>query len=772
MGFGHRRSTISENWLGNHNNDNIARFQRGRLVSFQNPSPAGKNHVVTNRWRWHLTFILATYVVLSIAYSLSSPLYEPTDELRHVRYVRHLIAHRSLPVQQQEAPRAQSHHPPLYYTMGALVSWWVPVTQDVYYEPPSNPHWTNRHWEVSDDNKNQYLHGPEERFPFQGITLLVYIVRWMTALLGAGAVWLTYRLGLEVFPDRPALAIGGTAIIAFNPQFIYLSGAVNNDIPATLCGAAVMLMCIRLIRRGPNLRSDVILGLLYGLALLTKFHLLALLVPIELAYAWVAWRERNWRVFLRANAVILSLTTFISGWWFWRNYQLYGDPTGIKKVNELWAGRPAGGNWWAIRQGLPYLWSSLWGRFGYGQLPLPQVIYRGLLIFCSLALAGYLLPQQNGASYPVMLLLGVTCLVFVTVVLYYIMIQPAGAMGRFLFPVLPAFALLLVGGLQRFFTKRMVWPMSIGVTVGMMALAIFTLVRVLAPAFNPPRALSKSEIESLPNPVHIQFGHLAQLMGYRISPTTIQPGETLNVTLYWQALNRTDRNHVVFVHLISEVGTMVAQRDSYPGLGRYPTINWEPGVTFADTYRVHVPETAYTPDRVVVQIGLYLPDGPRIVTKDGQDAVQLSTVEILPQPGDFPNSMHANFDNRIELVGYNLDRRTAHPGGTLHLTLYWRVLAQMEKDYQAFVHILGSQDQIWANSDSLLIADEVPSSQWEDGRIIKETRTLAVVDTTPVGFYDIEVGLHTPENGRLPVLAPGGHRLGSRVLLSKIRVID
>lgn len=728
--------------------------------------------MIAPRRPWPLIVILVAYVVLSIAYSLSSPLYEPTDELRHVRYVRHLIEYRALPVQHHDAPRAQSHHPPLYYTMGALVSWWVPVTQDVYYEPPSNPHWTNRHWEVSNDNKNQYLHGPEEHFPFQGITLLVYVVRWMTALLGAGAVWMTHRLGLEVFPDRPALAIGGAAILAFNPQFIYLSGAVNNDIPAALCGAAVILICIQLIRRGPNLRSDVMLGILYGLALLTKFHLLALLVPIELAYAWVAWRERNWRVFLRANAVILGLTAFIAGWWFWRNYQLYGDPTGIKKVNELWAGRPAEGNWWAIRQGLPYLWSSLWGRFGYGQLPLPQVIYRGLLIFCSLALGGYLLPQRNGASYPVMLLLGVTCLVFVAVILYYIMIQPAGAMGRFLFPALPAFAILLAGGLQRFFTQRLVWPMSIGVTAGMMALAIFTLVNVLAPAFATPRALSKPEIENVPNSVNFQFEHMARLIGYRISPTTLQPGETLNVTLYWQALNRTDFNHVVFVHLISEVGTMVAQRDTYPGLGRYPTTIWDPGVTFADTYRVHVPETAYAPDRATVQIGLYLPGGPRLVTRDGQNTVPLSTIEIRPRPGGFPNPMHANFGDKIALVGYTLNQRTAKPGEMLQLTLYWHALTSMEKDYQAFAHILGDDDQIWANSDILLTADGVPTSHWENEQITKEKYTLTLVPTTPSDFYDIEVGLHAPGSERLPVLAPDGHRLGSRVLLSKIRVVD
>ncbi|MBU0704212.1 MAG: glycosyltransferase family 39 protein, partial [Chloroflexi bacterium] len=298
--------------------------------------------------------VLIAYLALSLAYSLNSPLYEPTDELRHFRYVRHIAVYHSLPVQSADAPRAQSHHPPLYYMLGALVSGWVPIAQEVYYEPLVNPHWDGRVWEVSADNKNQYLHSDDvgqfgKLPPFHGVTLAVYLVRWMTALIGAGVVWLTYLVGRELFPDRPALAVGGAALVAFNPQFIYLSGAVNNDIPAALCGAAVLLVCVRMLRRGPSPRSDVALGLFYGLALLTKLHLLALLGLIELAYVLAAWRTRNWRAFLRSNLILLGLAAVISGWWFGRNLALYGDLTGMSKVNELWAGRSPAGNWWAVQ---------------------------------------------------------------------------------------------------------------------------------------------------------------------------------------------------------------------------------------------------------------------------------------------------------------------------------------------------------------------------------------------------------------------------------------
>lgn len=724
-----------------------------------------------------ILLILLAYLALSLAYSLNSPLYEPTDELRHFRYVRHIAAYHSLPVQSADAPRAQSHHPPLYYALGALVSGWVDVAQEVYYEPTVNPHWDDRVWEVSSDNKNQYLHSDDvgqfgKLPPFHGVVLAVYLVRWMTTLIGASVVWLTYLVGREVFPERPALAVGGAALVAFNPQFIYLSGAVNNDIPAALCGAAVLLMCVRMLRRGPSPRADVALGLLYGLSLLTKLHLLALLGLIELAYVLALWRTRNgsarltgtWRAFLRGNLIILGLAAVISGWWFGRNLALYGDLTGMSKVNELWAGRPPAGNWWAVQQGLPYLWSSLWGRFGYGQLPLPQIIYQSLLCLCALALSGYLIPRRDSLPARALAFLVAAVFIFTVVVCYYILIQPAGAMGRFLFPALPAFATLLMGGLGRFFPRRLTWAASLAVTLGMATLAVYALTGVLAPAFAHPRPLTESEIQAAPNPTNVELGGVARLLGYRVAPTIVEPGGTVEVTVYWQALARPDQNYVLFVHLLSDVGVMIAQRDTHPGLGSYPTTAWEPGVAFADTYRLHLPETAYAPDAGYVQVGLYLPGGPRLATKEGQDALRLAAVEIQPRPGEFPNPLDANFNDQIMLAGYDLNRRVARPGETIRLTLYWRPLASIDGNCRVFAHVLGVQDQVWADSDSPLTSEAVPA-----GQIIEDIRDLTVGLTTPPGFYDIEVGLHVGGD-RLPVVAEDGHWLGGRVLLSKIRV--
>ncbi len=713
--------------------------------------------------------ILTLYVSLAIAYSLASPLYEPTDELRHVRYVRHIAVYHELPVQQAEGPRAQSHHPPLYYALGALLTGWVKVEQDVYYEPPLNPYWGYHYWEVGQDNKNQYIHGVDERFPFRGIVLVVHLLRWMTVLMGLGVVWMTYRLGLAVCPDHPWVAVGAAGLVAFDPQFLYLSGAVNNDILAALVGAATLWACVRLVRTGPTRRADAVLGVLYGLALLTKLHLAALAPIIALAYLLAVWPARDGRALLRGGVTVAGLSVLIAGWWFWRNYALYGDPTGMRKVNELWAGRPASENWWAIRQGLPYLWSSLWGRFGYGQIPLPAAVYRGIGSGVLIALGGHLLPRRRMVSRGPLSLLVVTPLVFLAVVCYYILIQPAGAMGRFLFPALPAFALLLVLGSRRFLPARSSWGWVAAVvpTAGMLALALYALFGVLIPASTPPAPLTPTEVAAIPHPMAVRFDDLAHLRGYDVTPTTVRPGEVVSVTLYWEALARAPLDYAVFVHLLSDTDTMIAQRDTYPGLGRYPTTAWEPGDIFADTYRLSIPATAYAPDRGTVRVGLYLPDGPRLTTRDGQDTISLAVVEILPHPGPFPNPLDLNFADLFTLRGYALDRRVALPGETLRLTLYWEVRQPVTTDYRVFAHVLGVENQVWANSD---IWPTPPTTQWQAGVIITQTHDLTIGLTTPPDGYTLEIGIYEPESGRLPILAPDGHWLDNRALLGTIRV--
>ena len=80
------------------------------------------------------------------------------------------------------------------------------------------------------------------------------------------------------------------------------------------------------------------LALAFAFALMAKFNLAFALPLVELALLIAVWPIRDWRGFIKANLFIVLFVALIAGWWFVRNTQLYGEPTGVQRMNELWAG--------------------------------------------------------------------------------------------------------------------------------------------------------------------------------------------------------------------------------------------------------------------------------------------------------------------------------------------------------------------------------------------------------------------------------------------------
>lgn len=749
------------------------------------------------RQPWPLVMLLVFNVALSLAFSLVNPLYESTDELHNYRYTRYILAKGKLPELDPDQPRIQAHHPPLYYLLGAAATFWIKPDSAWDFEPAWNPYWGFHDWQVGADNKNHYLHGPEEAFPATGTPLAARVARWVNVILGALTVGVTYLTARRVFTKDDVLPWGAAAIVAFNPQFLYLSGAVNNDVAAGLAGSAIVLACVDQAGRPLTLGRAALMGLLLGLALNTKFNLVFMLAVIELAFVMAARRERSWKKWLVANLILLTVTLALSGWWFVRNQILYGEPTAIRRTNELWGGRDPQHSWGAALLELPYAWSSLWGRFGYGQIPMPAWIYIVILVVTVVAFIGLaaLLVRRivsrrgqgkagrtgelNDASPDLRAsaVLSFGVLVFAGMVFGYMLISTAGPMGRFFFPALPALATLIMLGLGQLVSKRHLAVLSSAVAVAMFALALYALVGILAPAYARPAPLTSQQVLSIPHRLDVTFDDRAKLLGYAVDRDTVRPGQQVAVTLYWQALAAMDENYAVFVHLINSAGALSAQRDTFPGLGNFPTSQWKPGDMFADTYRMDVGETAYAPDEAVVQVGLYLPNGPRLMAfkPDGQslgDTVNLSPVKLLPRVGEYPNSMRVNFGDSLALLGYDTNARAVQPGQTISVTLYWQALAPMKLDYSVFMHLTSTSGEIPVKNDGFPYTSPKRTHRWTTGQVMQEVRALAIPDYVLPGLYDIDMGVFSVDTGdRLPIVAPDGHYMGEEMTLVQVRVV-
>ncbi len=742
--------------------------------------------------------VVVAFVVLGLLYSVVNPLHEATDELRHYRFVRHIVQHRSLPVQGAMACSAQGHHPPLYYALAALATSTIDTGRDVCYEPPLNPFWAYRYWEVGRDNKNQYLHGLDEAFPWHGEALAAHIARAVNVLLGAGTVWLTWLIGLTIWPRRPALALGGMAFIAFNPMFLYMAGAINNDVIAALAGAAVTLACVRLLHdeQGLSRRWGVVFGLLYSFALLSKFNLAAILLLIGAAVTYVAWRKRQWRLWLEVNVLIGAVTALLAGWWFVRNQLLYGEPTGIERLTELWGVRNPVDSFWLAVSELPYAWTSLWGRFGYGQIPLPAAIYWGLGMVTAVALLGLLVgmfirgrsssPQanHNTAERPSLLLLGLNVLIFFGVIFNYLLISPAGPMGRFFFPALPSLSILIFYGLSRWVSgedassrraAQYLYPL---VYLGMAALSLVALFGYLAAAYARP--LSFAAADTPPNTTNIRFDTLVALRGYAFSPQVIHPGEPIHIELYWEVTGKPPGDYLLFVHLLDENGVMIAQRDTHPGLGNFPSSQWEPGDRFVESLDLYLPETAYTPANARLLVGFYVPNAYRLGVSDGRngrglgDAYELGAVRVEAADetsSGLPNPMEQRFEDKLTLAGYQYNQRALAPGEPLTITLYWEAQQVMTDDYIVQLRLLDEEGNVVANLEERPQGGGWPTTSWQPGEVITDPHTLLLDPSLAGANYQVQLALEETETEqRLNLVGEDGRWLDNRLYLSRVRI--
>ncbi|MCA9930969.1 MAG: glycosyltransferase family 39 protein [Anaerolineales bacterium] len=133
-------------------------------------------------------------------------------------------------------------------------------------------------------------------------------------------------------------------------------------------------------------------------------------------------------------------------------------------------------------------------------------------------------------------------------------------------------------------------------------------------------------------PLSVQFGEVAQLVGVTLPQTDVQASEPLSLTLYWESLaTGVEMSYTVFVHLVDENGRILAQHDAQPVNGQRPTSGWVEGEFITDDHVLAFHSTDFTGEAYLV-VGMYdAGDGTRLLSDDGTDAAQLPVrITVLP----------------------------------------------------------------------------------------------------------------------------------------------
>lgn len=734
-----------------------------------------------------LVALLAAFLVLSLALGVLNPAFESPDEIYHIEYVKYLKEQHSLPVMTL-GRLSEFHQGPLYYALGALVA--APVPMDDYdsLAARGNPFRSYRYWEPGVDNKNVFLHGPWDAMPYQGTVLALHLIRVLSTLLGLVTVYAVYRLARRAFDWSPVTALGACAFVAFNPVFLLITSSVHNEALTMALGALLLWQCVELVRGGPSPRRELVIGLLLGLDWMTKISTIFVIPAVALAVLIAALRApRRLQALLAGGTRVFGVAALVGGWFFVRNTIVYGEPTGVRQDLAVWTTWTATEALRALVAELPFMWTTFWGRFGHGEVALPDGVFSALALLCAPALLGLIVMTARAlaplrrrgrrldalvTAAPLLVMLFAAAGALLGMFGYYLQ-SPDGHAARYTFPGIAAIGTLLFAGWAALARAR-ANVVAVGIAALLGTLTAYSVFVVVPQAYAQPARLA-----SPPAGPGTRFGDVAEVLAMETDPAhgPLRPGDTLTVRLTWRALRRTPVDYAVYVHLIDDAGVIIAQRDTCPGLGRYPTTAWDPGAVWIDEYRVPIPETAYTPNAFRVNFGLYrYPDGERLpvaASAPGVPEVGTTAYRLEPRPDTpYPNPQQVNFDGKLLLHGYELSSRAVRPSDTITLTLYWSALAPGLDGYTVMAHVAGPGDAVYANGDGVPVGGMAPTPLWRPGEVISDTHVLRLSAGTPPGQYDVEIGWYNSQTiERLLILEPNGVRAHDAWLLSPVRVL-
>jgi len=260
------------------------------------------------------------------------------------------------------------------------------------------------------------------------------------------------------------------------------------------------------------------------------------------------------------------------------------------------------------------------------------------------------------------------------------------------------------------------------------------------------------------------------LLGYD-QPSFVRPNGQAALTLYWQRLREGNANYDIALRMVDEGGKVVWQENLPPFFGEYPTSRWGVGQIVQTSHDLIMPSDT---GEIGLLVGLSHDSGEMLPVRSRwlaplSEWCPLRPIQVRSTP--LAGDASVNFDNRILLLGYDLDRQQPGPGETLELALTWQSLQRMDEDYTVFVHILDEEQRIWGQEDIGPVHGTYPTSQWKEGEIIEDIHSVQLSYEAPPGEYQIEFGFYLLSTmSRLRVLDEEMTVVDDKVLIGGVTV--
>ncbi len=727
-----------------------------------------------------ITWLLLTFLAVGATYIINTPPFEAPDEYGHYAYVRYLAEERRLPplvVSDHEWLQGQMHQPPLYYLLGALLVGGLdtPEWQAAY---PRNP--LARLGDPSTPvHRNAVIHPGIPTEATRRTATALRVLRSFSLLCSAVTVWLAYCLVRLIAPERRWLALGSAAMVAFNPQFLFISASANNDVLVTMLASAVLYLSARVAYgRGRPLATPLGIGALVGLAALAKLSGLATIVLPAVAYLLLllSHDDRNvWQDFVGPVVLCVAMALLVSGGWFLRNAFTFSDALGMTHYAAVFAvhedNLSLATSLRIMREALP----SYWGVFGWLNVLMPFRYYRlvelvSLAVIIGLVVWAIQAWRRRSLHDPASVRAATIAVLWGLVVLGLLLswtMTITRTQGRLAFPAAGVFAMLSLVGLTSLVPQRL-RPVLTGLLVSALLLVTVAVPwRVIAPAYQLTVKMPAQEVPEGLRPLNVRYGDDLTLLAAEILSAQAVAGEYVWVRMYWQANEPIDVAYVEAVQLAGATGERLGGIDTAHAMGRYPSDVWVPGEITIDNAILPVERAAASPVAVAVRVAVYT-DSPTdplpAFDGEGQPLGTLAEIgRVRMYPGGYvppaPEHLLDQTLNGLRLYGYDLSAEPDGAGGaTLSLHLYWECQSPVTEAYTTFVHLVDGAGALVDQDDAPPLQGAYDTQYWWAGDRVRSTHTLAIATDSLNRPLTVRVGLYHPATGERVVPSSGDGR--------------
>ncbi len=692
-----------------------------------------------------LLLILAVYLLLTILHSIIVPITQGEDELAHYRYIKFIAQTGRLPVNAEEREQAwyRSDWPPLYHL---LVGWAVSpldTTHPHLKDVGESPH---RRLVGEIFYPRLIIYTADAAWPWQDGILAWHLGRFISILLAGVALIFTYLTVLELgrgatsqsphlqSPTSPSpnlpippspnlqspyppispspnppisnlpippslLAFATTALLAFTPRFLFTSAMLGDDSLFILLSALFIWLLLRTLRGDDRWGVYIVMGLLLGLSIATKYST-GLLPLVIIPVVWWRARQTGWRWWQSGGRVAVSWLATILGasWWFgWIGYYfntvdrdgwLLGTLSGIlntgpdvsmRRVFAFFTGQQFSGQERpdAIEAGTfgewgVYLFQTFWGVPVLEQDPLFPWAYLLMLLFCLLAIVG-LWRLWRTTTAQMRMTLAVLLAIFLLLLPFPILrffltrnILETGQGRHILYPAAQSIPLLLMLGWVTFLKQRPTGPetqrrksppyvlrFTFYVLLLLLIWAIFQLSYMTITYPDPlPVQTTTFAPQAISQPLYQTFDEAIHLRGYDLQPNPTQPGD-YTLTLFWEALDAVDENYRVQVQAVDAQGDPALTWLGHPLNGIYPTRAWDEGDIIRD--RVPLSLVGVPPGAYRLRLNL-LREAEAVALREA--AVALTTLTVDEQPALIEASTLGEYEYRLDVDGAARWRQT------------------------------------------------------------------------------------------------------------------